>query len=128
VRQRGGADRRVKAALYAPALRRPLLAVHVSPDEEDAERFRTAWRAWGDPFRLEIVLSPYPAVVVPPVRYVEALHRQRPDLMITVVLGELVVATPLHRPLQEDLEPRIRRGLRSQPRVVVATVPFRFPG
>jgi amino acid transporter len=117
-----------RALSYASALRRPLLAVHVSPDEEDAERFRTAWRAWGDPFRLEIVLSPYPAVVVPLVRYVEALHRQRPDLMITVVLGELVVATPLHRPLHEDLEPRIRRGLRSQPRVVVATVPFRFPG
>jgi hypothetical protein len=102
--------------------------VHISPDEQEADRFLAAWRAWGDPVTLEVVLSPFRAVVVPFVRYVEAVHGQRPDLVVTVVLGELVVEHPLHRLLHEDLEPRIRRGLRAQRRVVVATVPFHFPG
>jgi hypothetical protein len=99
----------------------------VSPDDEDAQRFLAAWRAWGDHVPLEVVLSPYRAIVVPFVRYVEALHRQRPDLVITVVLGELVVENPLHRLLHEDREPRMRRGLRTQRKVVVTTVPFHFP-
>ena len=77
---------------------------------------------------LEVVLSPYRAIVVPFVRYVEALHRQRPELTITVVLGELVVERRLHKLLHEDLEPRIRRALRSQRGVLVTTVPFHFPG
>ena len=119
----------VRALAYAVSLRRPLLAVHVSPDKDDAERFLAAWRAWGDHVPLEVVLSPYRAIVVPFVRYVEALHRQRPELTVTVVLGELVVEQPLQRLLlHEDLEPRMRRALRTQRRVVVTTVPFHFPG
>jgi amino acid transporter len=117
----------LRALTYAAALHKPLLAVHVSPDQDDAERFLAAWRAWGDHVPLEVVLSPYRAIVVPFVRYVDALHGQRPDLTVTVVLGELVVENRLLRLLHADLEPRIRRGLRPQRRVVVATVPFHFP-
>jgi amino acid transporter len=116
----------LRALAYAASLGRPVLAVHVSPEEEDAERFLGAWRAWGDHLPLEIVLSPYRAIVVPFVRYVEALHRQRPELAVTVVLGDLVVDGPL-RLLHGDLEPRMRRALRSQHRVVITTVPFHFP-
>ena len=117
-----------RALAYAAALGRPLLAVHVSPGEEDAERFRHSWEAQRDLPPLEVVLSPYRAIVVPFVRYVEDLHRQSPELIITVVLGELVVPDGLQRLLHEDLEPRMRRALRSQHRVVVATVPFHFEG
>ena len=118
----------MRALAYAASLGRPLLAVHVSPGEAEAKRFLAAWRAWGDHVQLEVVLSPYRAVVVPFVRYVEDLHGQRPDLIVTVVLGELVVEKRVHRWLHEDLEPRLRRGLRSQRNVVVATVPFHFSG
>jgi hypothetical protein len=117
----------LRALAYATSLGQPLLAVHVSPDDEDAERFLAAWRAWGDHHQLEVVRSPYRAIVVPFVRYVDALRSQRPDLLVTVVLGELVVKGPLHRLLHADREPRMRRGLRAQRRVVVTTVPFHFP-
>jgi amino acid transporter len=117
----------LRALAYAASLRRPLLAVHVSPDDEDAERFLAAWREWGDHVQLEVVRSPYRAIVVPFVRYVDALRSQRRDLVVTVVLGELVVKGPLRRLLHADREPRMRRGLRAQPRLVVTTVPFHFP-
>ena len=118
----------LRALAYAAALDRPVLAVHVCGDEAAAERFVADWRALGDRVPLEVVLSPYRAVVVPFVRYVDALHRQRPALTVTVVLGELVVDHPLRRLLHDDREPRMRRGLRSQRGVVVTTVPFHFPG
>ncbi|MDX6704087.1 MAG: hypothetical protein QOF26_4313 [Baekduia sp.] len=116
-----------RALAYAGSLGKPLLAVHLCADEEHAGQFLAAWRAWGDPVPLEVVISPYRAVVVPFVRYVEALHGQQPELTMTVVLGELVVAQWLQRLLHGDLGPRIRRGLRSQRKVVVTTVPFHFP-
>jgi amino acid transporter len=117
----------LRALTCAAALRQPLLAVHVSPDEDDAERFLAAWRASGDHVPLEVVRSPYRAIVVPFVRYVDALRRQRPDLTVTVVLGELVVKNPVYRLLHQDLEPRMRRALRAEPDVVVKTVPVGFP-
>ena len=117
----------LRALAYAASLGAPVLAVHVSPDEDDAERFLARWRAWGDHLPVEVVLSPYRTIVVPFVRYVEALHSQRPELTVTVVLGELIVDGPLRRLLHDDREPRMRRALRSQRRVVVTTVPFHFP-
>ena len=118
----------LRALAYAQSLHRPTLAVHVSTDHDEADSFLESWRAWGDHVPLEVVVSPYRAIVVPFLRYVEDLHRQRPDLTVTVVLGELVVAKPLQRLLHEDLEPRIRRGLRRQHDLVVTTVPLPFPG
>ena len=114
----------LRALAYARALRRPVLAVHVCTAQHAADRFVASWRAAGDPVRLEVVVSPYRAIVVPLLRYVEDLHRQRPDLTFTVVLGELVLERPVHRLLHQDLGPRVRRGLRRQQDVVVTTVPF----
>jgi hypothetical protein len=70
----------LRALAYAASLRQPVLAVHLSPDHEKAERFRDYWHAWGDDLRLEVVVSPYCAVVAPLARFLQALHRQRPDL------------------------------------------------
>jgi amino acid transporter len=114
----------LRALAYARALGRPVLAVHMCTAQHAADRFVASWRTAGDPVRLEVVVSPYRAIVVPLLRYVEDLHRQRPDLTFTVVLGELVLERPMQRLLHQDLEPRMRRGLRRQPDVVVTTVPF----
>jgi hypothetical protein len=65
----------LRALAYAASLRQPVLAVHLSPDHEEAERFRDYWHAWGDHLRLEVVVSPYRAVVAPLARYLQALHR-----------------------------------------------------
>jgi hypothetical protein len=36
------------ALAYAVSLGQPVLAVHISPTEEEAERFNRSWQAWGD--------------------------------------------------------------------------------
>ncbi|MFE9884475.1 APC family permease [Streptomyces scopuliridis] len=114
----------MRTLAYAASLQQPVLVLHVSPSDEDAERFREAWLLWGDHLPLRIVISPYRATVAPLISYLESLHHQRPDLTITVILPEIVERHWYHRPLHSPLAGRLRRALRSLPKIVVTTVPF----
>ena len=111
------------ALAYAASLGQPVLAVHISPTQEEADRFLSYWRTWGDHLPLEVVVSPYRALVGPLVRVIEALHRQRPDLTLTVILPELVVR-PWHRWLHGGTASRLSRALRPLDKIVVTTVPI----
>ncbi len=117
----------LRALAYAASLGQPVLALHLSADAEEARRFRSYWQVWGDHVPLEIVLSPYRALVAPLARYLRAAARQAPDFTVTVVLPELVVRRCWHRPLHNGVAPRLRRALRRLPGIVVTTVPFHLP-
>ncbi|MEE1783409.1 APC family permease [Streptomyces sp. SP17BM10] len=114
----------MRALAYAASLQQPVLALHISSSADEAQRFRAYWNLWGDHLPLKIVLSPYRAIVAPLVNYIESLHRQRPDLTLTVILPEIVVRHWRHRLLHNRLAARLRRALRPLPKVVVTTVPF----
>ncbi|HEV3034867.1 MAG TPA: APC family permease [Solirubrobacteraceae bacterium] len=117
----------MRALAYAASLQQPVLVLHVSPAEEEAERFSEYWRTWGDHLPLEVVVSPYRAIVAPMVNYIESLHRLRPELTLTVIVPELVVRRWWHRALHNQTAPRLRRALRPLPKIVVTTVPFHLP-
>lgn len=74
-----------------------------------------------------MVVAPHRAIVVPLVDYLEAPHRQHPDLTLTVVLPEIVVRHCWHRLLHNQVAPRLRRALRHLPKIVVITIPFHVP-
>lgn len=114
----------LRALAYAVSLGVPVLALHVAADEVEADRLRRLWETWGGHLPLEIVLSPYRAVVVPLSRYVSALQRRCPSVTITVVIPELVVRRWWQAILHNQVGFRLRTVLRSCPGVVVATVPF----
>jgi len=117
----------MRALAYAASLRQPVLALHVSPSEEEADRFGEYWRTWGDHLPLEVVVSPYRAIVGPMINYIESLHREDPGLTLTVILPEIVVAHWWQRALHNRIAPRLRRALRTLPKIVVTTVPFHLP-
>ena len=117
----------LRALAYAASLGQPVLAVHLSPGEDEAERFRGYWTTWGDHLPLEILESPYRAVVAPLVRYITALHAQRPALTLTVVLPELIVKHRWHQALHNGTTRQLRRALRRQPGIVITTVPYHLP-
>jgi amino acid transporter len=117
----------LRALAYAASLGQPVLAVHLSSDHEEAARFREYWHAWGDHLRLEVVVSPYRAVVAPLARYLQALHQQRPDLTLSVIVPEVVVGRRRHRFLHTQVAARLRRALRLQPETVIVSVPFHLP-
>jgi hypothetical protein len=96
----------------------------VAPTEAESERFRSYWRQWGEHVPLELIESPFRAVVPPTVAYIESLHAHRPDLTLTVVVGELVVRHWWQRALHDSEAARLRRALRPLGKVVVTSVPF----
>jgi hypothetical protein len=112
------------ALAYAVSLGQPVLAVHVSPTADEAERFERSWQAWGDHLPLEVVLSPYRATVAPLANYIAALHRQRPDVTLTLVVPEIVVAKRWQRILHNRIAARLRASLIAYEGIVITTVPF----
>ncbi len=112
------------ALAYAVSLAQPVLALHVSPTAEEAERFRRAWQAWGDHLPLEVVVSPFRATVAPLANYIAALHRQRPDVTLTLVVPEIVVAKRWQRILHNRIATRLRASLIAYEGIVITTVPF----
>ncbi|MEU0153456.1 APC family permease [Micromonospora fulviviridis] len=113
----------LRALAYAASLGQPTLAVHIAPEEAEADRFREQWQAWGDHLRLETIVSPYRAVIGPLAHYLEALHTTRPELTLTVIVPEVVLRRRWHRPLHSRVEQRLRAALRALPGVVVTSVP-----
>ncbi|MEV4631405.1 APC family permease [Micromonospora sp. NPDC049523] len=113
----------LRALAYAASLGPPVFAVHLSPEQEEADRFREEWQTWGDHLRLETIISPYRAITAPLVQYLDSLHTLRPDVVLTVVVPELMVKRPWHRILHTPIDQRLRRALRSLPGVVITSVP-----
>jgi len=112
------------ALAYAVSLAQPVLAVHVSPSEEEAERFKQQWRAWGEHLPLELLVSPYRATVAPLAYYIASLHRQRPDVTLTLVVPEVIVARAWQRILHNGIARRLRAALLPYEGIVITTVPF----
>ncbi len=114
----------LRALAYAASLSVPVLAVHVSPSPEEADRFCGYWDAWGDHVPLEVLVSPYRATLAPLANYIEALHRQRPEVTLTVVVPQLVPAHRWARLLHHRTAQRLRRALVRHQAIVITTVPF----
>jgi amino acid transporter len=117
----------LRALAYAASLGQPVFAIHVSPDDEEDERFRQQWQQWGNHLRLEIIVSPHRAVIGSLANYLQALHALRPDVTLTVVLPEIVVRRLWHRPLHHHDAQRLRRAVRHRSGIVVTSVPVHLP-
>jgi amino acid transporter len=113
----------LRALAYAASLGPPVFAIHLSPEQEEADRFREEWQTWGDHLRLETIISPYRAITAPLVQYLDALHLLRPDVVLTVVVPEIVVKHFWHRLLHTRIDQRLRLALRELPGVVITSVP-----
>ena len=117
----------LRALAYAASLGQPVLAVHISPGEDEAARFKRYWVEWGDHLPLEIVDSPYRALVAPLACYIDALRTQRSWLTLTVVLPRPPRQAPLAPAPAQRHARRLRRALRRQPGVVITTIPLHLP-
>ncbi|MEY9891983.1 amino acid transporter [Catenulispora sp. MAP5-51] len=114
----------MRALAYAASLGQPVLVLHVSPTEEEAERFRDYWRLWGAHLPLEVVVSPYRTTVTPLVGSLESLATRHRGLTLTVIIPEIVVRHWWQALLHDRIASRLRRMLRHLPSVVITSVPF----
>ena len=99
------------ALAYAASLAQPVLALHVSPTEEEAERFERYVAGVGRSPAPGGRRIPLPRDVAPLANYIAALHRQRPDVTLTLVVPEVVVAKPWQRILHNRVAARLRASL-----------------
>src|SRR5205807_4737095 len=84
----------VRALEYARTLQPDhLVALHVRPDDEDADDLQRTWDRLGVSVPLEVLESSFRRLIEPVERRIDELRRERPRDLITVVVPELV----LHR-------------------------------
>jgi amino acid transporter len=112
------------ALAYAASLAQPVLAVHVSADQAEADRFHGYWLAWGDHLPLEVIVSPYRSTVAPLANYIEALHYQQTEITLTVVVPEVVFGKRWQRALHGRIAPHLRRTLRPLHGIAITSVPY----
>ena len=60
----------MRALAYAVSHRQPVLALHLSPTEEEAGRLPCYWQTRGDNLPLEVIVLAHRAVVAPLVNYI----------------------------------------------------------
>lgn len=118
----------LKALSYAASLGKPTLALHISPEEAEAARFRKAWDRLGSPVPLEVVVSPHRALVAATLNYVEALHALHPELTLTVVVPYVLVVGRWRRLLHSRIGKHLREALEAHEDVAVTEIPFRVSG
>jgi amino acid transporter len=121
-------------ALQSLALARTIsdtvIAVHVNDEKEAIARLRAKWEAWGDHVQLEIIESPYRALVRPLLAYIDEIDRQGRGDTIVVVLPEMVATRWWHNLLHNQTALRLKAALLFRPGTVVVNVPYhlrRFP-
>ncbi|MGI8550885.1 MAG: APC family permease, partial [Dehalococcoidia bacterium] len=118
----------MRSLAYARSLTPHVIAVHISPDEEDARRLQQKWEMWGNYVPLEIIESPYRGVVLPLLAYIDALRSKRKGDTVTIVLPEYIAAHWWERLLHNQTALRLKASLLFRPNVVVTNIPYHLTG
>ena len=124
----GGVHRAVIPFLeYARLIGTQAQAVHIAVDEEAAEVTRSRWERLQTGIPLVIIPSPYREVVRPLVQHIREVARAHPSEHITVVIPEFVPKRWWQRLLHNQTAYLIKLALRSQPGIIVVSVPYYLP-
>jgi amino acid transporter len=119
-------DRAVSETLgYALSLGGMVRALHVVMDEAAAEELRTAWEAWGVDVPLVMLPSPYRTLIEPLMHEIRRAHHQTGG-RVTVMLPEVVPRYWWQQALHNQTALTLDLLLRTNPQVVVTTVPVRL--
>jgi hypothetical protein len=116
----------VEALNYAQSLRPDhLIALHIAEEEGEHDAIHRQWAEFGFNVPLEIIDSPYRALVEPVERYLDELDARWDNDRITVVIPEFVVGL---RSASNILHGQSALGLKlallDRPNTIVTSVPF----
>jgi hypothetical protein len=73
---------------------------------------------------LTVVQSPYRSLIEPILNYIDSVHQELPNAVITVVLPEFVPARWWHHLLHNQRALLLKGALLFRPNVVVCDVPY----
>ncbi|MDL1909353.1 APC family permease [Chloroflexi bacterium CFX6] len=110
---------------YAKLLSDDVTAVHVSIDDEEAEKVQKKWKTWGEGTRLVVLDSPFRLFVEPLLEYLEEIiDNRQPNETITVVVPQFIPSKRWHHALHMRTAEVLRQELLSRHGVVVTDVPY----
>jgi amino acid transporter len=117
----------VRVIEFAKSLGRPWVGVHVDYSDRKTSLVQQKWKdRVGNEGELVILPSPYRKLTGPIVKYVNDLLTADPDLTVHVIMGQLVMDTPVARVLHSNNSLGIMTELQKLDRVVVTDVPYQL--
>lgn len=118
-----GVSRSTAGALaYALLLSRHVRAVAVATDPAEAPKLQDDWDLWDSGVPLEVVISPYRAIVRPLLEFIDRVEAEEGPDWLTVVLPETVPRRWWHAFLHNQTAYAIKAALLFRKNVVVTTV------
>ena len=115
----------LSALRYARGLSDDVTAIHVSMDQEEAEKLQNKWEQWGDGTRLVILESPYRLLMEPLLEYIEGIEAKRlPNETITIVVPQFVPERWYYNLLHTNTVIWLRLALLFKPGIVITDVPY----
>lgn len=115
----------LQALAFARSISQHVKAVHISTSEASAKEFEERWEQWAPGVSLDAVVSPYRSLVVPLLKYIDALDKSD-DRPITVVLAEFVPRHWWEWILHSQTATRLKAALLFRPNTIVIDVPYHF--
>jgi hypothetical protein len=119
----------LRTVAYARSITDNVVAVHVAADEdpEAVEKLEAKWHDWIPDVPLVIVDSPYRSLLRPLLSYIDALHRQQPERVLTVLIPEFVASRWWEHLLHNQSALRLKGSLLFRPGIAVISVPYHLP-
>lgn len=80
----------VNALKYASSISDDVRACYVDLDAKMTERIKQDWQRWAPHIALVVLKSPYRSVISPILQYIDEVHKQTRNEMISIVIPEFV--------------------------------------
>ncbi|MBI2774036.1 MAG: APC family permease [Chloroflexi bacterium] len=122
----------LRALAFASSMSPDVRAVHIATSEASAAEFRLRWDRWlgkrvaaDREIRLDLIQSPFRALLQPLLRYIDRISEQEPG-PVTVLLAEYVPRRWWEFILHSQTALRLKAALLFRPDTVVIDVPYHF--
>jgi amino acid transporter len=116
----------VRTVDFAKSLGRPWTAVHVDYNDRKTAVVKAKWNDRIGEGELIVLPSPYRRLTEPISQYVDSLLGESPDMFVHVIMGQLVMDTPVAKALHSNNALGIMQELQQHERVIVTDVPYQL--
>lgn len=114
----------LRAISFARTISRDLIVLHIAVNGERTEKIKQKIANYAPGVKFVVVDSPYRSFTRPMLAYIDALHSQRPDAFVTIVLPEFITAHWWEGLLHNRTANRLRHVFEKHPNVAVVLVPY----
>jgi hypothetical protein len=114
----------LRAITFARTIARNVIVLHVSTNPERADKIKQKMTTHAPDMKFVVIDSPFRAFVRPLLSYVDALHDQRPNAFVSIVLPEFIPAHWWEGFLHNRTAASLRNAFERHPNVAVILVPY----